>query len=347
PQDLILKRKSMAGQSFLFLEYDGQSAGGLKPEIGKGTPYPQQIVEERKIHIEVAQQAAGDPKNILRGQSPHSGASGVMVDILRESAELSHTPDVERFYRSWNRMKKKQLILAKEYKESRLLKIAGEGNQIFIKKFKGADLHNNTDVRLEIDSGISTTRAGQNEFILNLIRNNFFGDVSMKPEMQYELMRRLGMSWNPVATTVHEDRARMEHSMVAAANDRTIKVDNTLGKPVPVLDGLFYAAPDEKTGEVIVLSHDPYFKYDDDQIHYREHTKYILSKEFAVLPVVNQTLLINHTDIHHARILAVEQQEMEKMAKMQAMKMENEQANKPPPQPSQQTGGDFGMLPAA
>jgi len=336
PKDLILKRKSAAGQSFLQLEYDALLSGGAKPEVHAGTPYPQQILEERKINVAVAQESAGDPKNILRGQSPHSGASGVMVDILRESAEMSHTPDIERFYRSWNRVKRKQLIVAKDlFTETRMIKVAGAGNEILIKAFKGADLYNNTDVRLEIDSGVSSTQAGQNEFVLNLVRNNFFGDVSLRPSLQYELMKRFGMSFIPTETSTHQERASRENSMVANASNTDIIVDSSLAKPIPLLKGIFYAAPDPETRNVIVLSHDPYFKYDDNKVHYDSHVLTILSNEFKTWSIGNQMVLINHCDMHHYQLQAQEQQ----MMKVQmAMAQAGQKPQAAPAQPTTATG---------
>jgi hypothetical protein len=331
PTDLIMKRKSMAGQSFLQLEYDSRSSGGQKPEVNRGTAFPQQVLEERRLHVEGAQQAAGDPKNILRGQAPGSGFSGISIDILRESAELSHTPDIERFYRSWNRVKKKQLILAKDtYTESRILKVAGEGNKIIIKSFVGANLYDNTDVRLEIDSGISTTRAGANEFMMNLIQNKFFGDVSQRPDIQYELLKRFGMSWIPVATSVHEERASAENGIIAVAGKDDIAVE--LGSdrvPIPLLDGIFYAKHDEEQGEPVVMSNDRLFKFDDHQIHYDEHVKTILSKEFSAWPPANQLILIGHTDIHKMAITAKEQADMQRQAAAETLKAEQPSPNRP------------------
>ena len=322
PKDLVLKRKSMAGQSFLQLEYDALMSGGSKPEVKHGTPYPEQILKERSLNIENIQDASGDPKNILRGQAPSSQASGVMVDILRESAELGHTPDIERFYRAWNRVKKKQLIIAKDLiTETRLLKITGEGNEIIVKAFKGSDLKNNTDVRLELDSGMSTTRAGQNQFVMKLISEGFFGDISQKPKVQYELMRRFGMSWVPNETSLHEDRAGRENSMCAIATKKEIIVEVEGKKtPVPLLEGLFYSKYNEEAKQVDVFMHDPYFKFDNHQVHYDSHIAIILSPEFHEWPMANQLVLINHADMHHFSLEAAKQKAMQEMAKMEQLK---------------------------
>lgn len=319
PNDLVLKRQSVAGQTFLQLKYDALLSGGSKPEVHKGTPYPDQVLAERKLNIENIQDAAGDPKNILRGQAPSGSASGIMVDILRESAEQSHTPDVDRFYRSWNRVKKKQLIIAKDLiTETRLLKIAGEGNDVLIKAFKGSDLYDNTDVRMELDSGAATTRAGQNQFIIKLVEQGFFGPIAEQPKMQYELLKRFGMSWMPIQGSIHEDRAGRENSVVALANEEDIIVDlDSPDKPEAVIDGLFFAKVNEETGEVEIFSHDPYYKYDNHHIHYESHTKVILSPEFKEWPEINQTILINHNDMHHYEIEAQKQQEMLQMMQAQ------------------------------
>jgi len=324
PMDLVLKRKSLAGQSFLQLEYDAMSAGGLTPKVMRGTPYPQQILEERRINREVIQDAAGDPKNILKGQSPGSGSSGYMVDILRESAEMSHTPDVDRFYRSWNRVKKKQIILAQKlYTETRLLKVAGKGNEIIIRSFKGSDLYNNTDVRMELDSGISSTRAGQNQFIMNLIQNRFFGDISQNPKLQYELMRQFGMSWMPTERSVHEETAEYENSLVINATESEIMVQNAKDDTIVyTIDGLFYfdlrTLKDDMTiDDIEVLSEDPTFKFGDHSIHYESHTKVILSKEFKTLSPIKQQILIGHTDIHRWELNAMAERQMQQAMLMQ------------------------------
>jgi len=124
-------------------------AGGQKPEIGRGIPLPSQVLDERLVHLQNAQDASGDPKNVLRGKAPNAQASGVMVDILKDAAEQGHLPDVERFYRSQKRLKRKQLILAQEvyYTEERMIKIPDQGGRPKVLRFKGADIRNNTNVK--------------------------------------------------------------------------------------------------------------------------------------------------------------------------------------------------------
>jgi hypothetical protein len=83
-----------------------------------------------------------------------------------------------------------------------------------------------------------------------------------------------------------------------------------------------------------VWSNDKFFKYDNHEIHYKEHVKYILSKEFRMIPITNQMLLINHTDIHNY-MLKAQQAEMAQ----QQVEQQPAPAGQKPAQPMPAAGG--------
>lgn len=319
PMDLKMKRRSIEGQNFLQLEYDPISSAGLKPEVHPGTPYPKQIMEERAIHREAAQDAAGDPKNILRGSSPHAGASGVMVDILRESAELSHTPDIDRFYRSWNTINVRRLIIVQSVvKSNRLIRIPGKGNDVLVQSFKGSDLYNNTDVRLEPASGIATTKAGQLRFLTTLIQQSFFGDVSQQPALQYELLRRFGMSDLPSTDNIHRERASHENSIILSGNSEMV-LDIALPQ-VPVLNPETNTPMlDSETGQpkMVDVTFDPIFPFDNHTVHMEEHDRVILSREFKTHPPHVQKVAIDHRKMHEEAQNILLEQEFQQQMQMQ------------------------------
>jgi hypothetical protein len=191
---------------------------------------------------------------------------------------------------------------------------------------------------MELDSGISSTRAGQNQFIMNLIQNRFFGDISQNPKIQYELMRQFGMSWMPTERSIHEEVAEYENSLVVNATEEDVilhKLDNDV--IVPIIEGLFYfdlnALSQGQPGDVEIISEDPMFKFGDHQIHFDSHVNIILSKEFKTLNPIIQQVLIGHTDIHKWELNAMKQKAMEQMALMQGKAPEPEPAlNRPEPQ---------------
>lgn len=305
PTDVVMKKLTKFGQSVMVIQYDALLAGGAKPEIGRGIPLPSQVLEERMVHLQNAQDASGDPKNVLRGKSPSDQASGVMVDILRDAAEQGHLPDIDRFYRAYKRVKRKQLILAQEvYTEERMIKIPDQGGRPKVRKFKGSDIRNNTDVRIELASGAASTRAGQTNMILKLVEQGFFSPENvMDPEFKQEILRRVGLSGFKDKTNADVLRAMNENDIVANMdpNDMKIVPIQTEGGiiEVPVVPGLFAAMGGSMPGqESMVLEDDPVFRYDDHATHFETHRRFILSTEFKYLDPALQAALTVHADYH-------------------------------------------------
>lgn len=307
PTNIELKRLDKFGHTLKVIEYDASTAQGTKPEVKAGTPLPQQFLDNRKIQEEVVQGASGDPKHILRGESPTSKASGYMVDILKEAAESGHTPDIDRFYRSKKRVYRKRLILAKNlYTEKRMIKIAGKGQDIRIIAFKGSDLRNNTDVRLELASGAMTTKAGQTQTITNLVQTGMFGDLTQNPEIKVEILRRLGLSGFQEKTSVDVERAEEENMKILA-------IRKNEGEKI---EGIFLVDINKETGKKEVVNDDPFFRFDDHTVHYETHRKCILSKEFKETTKESQTILMAHNDIHKQLMIEEQQRMMEQQMMM-------------------------------
>jgi len=295
PSDLVLKRMSERGQALLAVKYDAKHAMGGKVQIQHGTPYPEQVIREREMQKEVAQEASGDPKNVLRGKAPYAGAPGIAIDILRETAEQSHGPDIRRFYRNWNRVERKRLILVSElFKENRLIKIRGEGNDVKVRRFKGADLHGNVDVHLELDSGLSSTNTGKNQFLLNLIQYGFWHpQTGPKPDVRRELLRRFGMAGFPEEENLHMSRAELENSKIMAQED----LEDIALPPIETEE-----IDPQTGGPLVVQQDDPVFAVDDHFIHIVAHDKVILSPEFKTLKKNVQMVLLIHREYHAAKL---------------------------------------------
>lgn len=326
---LTLKRLSERGSGILAIEYDGRTNPN-PPSIEQGRPYPNQVLDERTMHQETAQRAAGDPKNILRGQTPYAGAPGIAIDTLREAAEQSHTPDIKRFYRALSQVKRKELmVVQKVYTESRILKITGPGNDILVRKFRGSDLHNNTDVRLELASGASFTNAGRTEIIMQMLQYGFWdpNNQAMSPDLRREVLKKLGLSSFEEVTNLHKRRAEYENS-VLTGNDMKALKGIALPGPAPVMN-LETGEPEvDSTGEPIMESafpetHDPVFRLDRHDLHIEVLHKLVFSREFSSLPKDNQKYVLGHLDMHTEALNAA----MEEM-RMDAMMMQ-EQAGGP------------------
>jgi len=314
PTELGLKKLSEGGQGFLALKYDPLMSGGKEPRIEAGTPLPQQILDERAVAKEQIQDSSGDPKNILKGKAPSSKASGVMVDILRETAERSHVPDLDRFNRSMSTTYKKRLLLAKKIMtETRMIKAVGKDEATNVIPFKGSDLRDNTDVRLELDSGLSSTMAGKKEILLQLAQ---YQVINMQdPEMRQEYLKRLGLSGFAEKLNVDIERAERENSRIASGD-----VSGILVVDEENLD---------ENGEPQVMVDDPLFEYDNHQIHAEVHRKFVLSAEFVQLPEDLQLIALSHIGAHSDIAKAQQQEQLEMQMAMEGKG--HEQPNAPEP----------------
>jgi len=280
PGEVGLKKIGIGGHGFVAMSYN--PIMGQKPTFEAGIALPPQVLEERRLQKELLQDVSGDPKNILRGQQPSANASGVMADSLRETAERGKYPDIERWNRSLTRVYKKRLLLAQEiYTEERLVKVTGRGNKVKIIKFKASDLRGNTDVRLELDSGLIATKSGQSQMFLNMIQAGFFQDQAVSPTVRQEILTRMGMTSFSDEMNNDVERAETENESVGSG-EFTVML----------------AEPDPETGEDMVIIDDPLFKYDNHAEHYATHRKYMISPEFRELPEQIKTVLIAHTDLH-------------------------------------------------
>ena len=336
--DMKIERLTKYGQHLMVLKYDALLSGGVAPQFDHGIPLPNQVLDERQQHRQVAQEAAGDPKNVMRGQAPSAQASGVMVDTLREAAEQGHYPDITRFYRSHKRTCRKRLILAKTlYTEERTIKVVGKGKRIEIRKFKGSDLRDNTDVRLELSSGISSTRSGQVQMFLKLIEAGFFSRESdLDPAFREELLRKMGLSGFEDKTNADVIRAQSENSLLSHSNDEeewaeaTVKVpktgDNQDGiVKIQYVPTIFLSMADpmgnqenpDQPPEAIVISNDSKFKYDDHLVHFTVHRDFIIGSEFKTMTDDAQQIMIQHTDLHKQIMMAQMQEEADRQAAMQ------------------------------
>ena len=325
PGDIGLKKISEGGQGFLAVSYNPLLSGGKEPHFEPGTPLLPQIFNEREIQKIQIQDTAGDPKNILRGQPPSAQSSGIQVDILRETAERGHTPDIDRYHQSMNTVYKKRLLIAQEiYTEERMIKVAGRGNNIEVKTFKASDLRGNTDVRLELDSGLISTKSGQTDMLMKMISAGFFADTNIPASTKEDVFRRLGMTGFTDEVNLDVERAEKENAAIASGDFSEI----FLSEPNPESGGI--------DADSNVLVNDQKFKYDNHQIHFDIHRKFIISSAFKELPERNQVVAYHHADVHNAlnqaaqRNMLMQQvmaEKMKKPEKQEGIKAEAKEEN--------------------
>lgn len=181
-----------------------------------------------------------------------------------------------------------------------MIKIGGKGSQVQVRAFKGSDLHGNTDVRMEKSSGISSTAAGRTQTLLTMVEKGLFGDVTADPETQQEIQRRMGLAGFKGKTSRDVERAEWENARIATAHPANFIIDDE--SQLLGFEGLQMVRNenDPETGErmMIPVSYDPIFNFDNHDIHYETHRRFIVSPEFRALSEKQQMCAIVHLETH-------------------------------------------------
>ncbi len=293
PKGAGFRRVNTGDEHLLVIEYDPMMGAPRPPEFHPGVPYPAQVLQERQTLKETIQDQSGDPKHILRGQSPSAQASGVMVNLLKETAESGHVPDIDGFYRKLGSVHRKRLVLvSKYYTEKRYIKIAGKGKQVRVKAFTGSDLRDNTDLRLELDAGSPSTATAKTQMIMQLAQTPLMEPIIQNPAARQDIFRRLGLGGIPELEDPDVTYAEMENAKIA--------MDDFQG--IMLLEG------DPEGGEPTVVMDDPTFKFHRHDIHLPVHRKFLMSDEFRDMSEKAKVVLMTHLEAHILMVAIAEKQ---------------------------------------
>lgn len=323
PGEISIKKVDTVGTlgvGMLVIGYDSLLSGGKAPTIQQGKALPQQVIEERILCLKTIQDSGGDPKNVMRGDVPGSHTSGILFETMRETVQAGSAPDLTRWQESITGVQKKKLLIAQEIMtEERIIKTRGKGNVFRAKIFKSADLRGNTDLRMELDSGMATTNAGKMQILMDAAQAGLLGPIDQNPELRQEFLRRMGLSGFTEQENPDAKRAERENAMVA----------------VGMFDEIMLSHPDPKQGGAItpdseIEIFDPLFKYDDHKVHYEIHRRKIVDPEFKAWGKRMQTVLISHADQHNMmNQMAMEAMKADALVvELQKHKMEMDLKNK-------------------
>jgi hypothetical protein len=180
-----------------------------------------------------------------------------------------------------------------------------------VRAFRGSEIGNNTAVELELSSGISSTNAGKTQNMMNLAEKGFLGDIS-SPEAKNEFLKRVGVTPLPDVANADIERAEKENHRIAEGD---------------IEGGIYWL--DEKASSSsgqMVGQDDRLFDFDNHEIHFELHRRFILSKEFSALPAKLQDIMFMHAEAHMQKIQMA-------AAQAQAAAMGEQPGGAPPPAP--------------
>jgi hypothetical protein len=153
------------------------------PDQIPGVPLPTQVenlvVGLRDMILDVS--GMGE---VSRGRVPSGVRAGNMLAFLQEEDETKIGPIIEDFEDSIARMASLTLSRYSQfYTTQRILRAYKPGGQADVRKFKGSDLKNNTDVVVQAGSALPKLKSAKQQYVLQLVQLGIMRDPKQIKDM--------------------------------------------------------------------------------------------------------------------------------------------------------------------
>lgn len=187
------------GRPGLVIDYtDGPNS--TPPQRVNGSQLGNDIYEERKQKMEDMHAIAGD-NLVMQGNQPSGVNTASGLQLLLEQSATKFSP----FYTNWEKFieggqQKKLLLISKFYTQNRpdfverMKKYSKNSNDVELQSFVGADLRDNTNVRIEAGSSIPRSKIVEQQQLLDLAKMGVLGDITpANPVANAEFLRKFGI----------------------------------------------------------------------------------------------------------------------------------------------------------
>lgn len=224
--------------------------GGTPPEMMTLGTVPSEFTEEEEKLADEFNRIAGtnDLSQKMSSFSSVTSATGLQLIIEQDEARLNVC--FEQIKSALRKVGKFLLRLHKQFAtEVRLLKYTGKNGETVVSGFKNSDITGD-DVAIEADSDASMTPARRRAALYEMLDRGLFtnADGKLSPAFKAKLLETLGYS----GFSEEKDLEALNVSRCVRENEALKRGDTVEVKP-----------------------------YDDDSVHVREHTAYLLTEKLT------------------------------------------------------------------
>lgn len=245
--------------------------GGTPPEMMTLGTIPSEFTEEEERLVDEFSRIAGTTDLSQKVSSFSSVTSATGLQLIIEQDEARMNVCFEQVKNALRRTGKYLLRLYKQFaSQVRLLKYTGSGGETGIRSFKGSDITGD-DVVIEADSDANMTPARRRAALYEMLDRGLFtdSDGKLNPSFKVKLLETLGYS----GYVAEKDLAGLNVARCATENE------------------------DMKGGKQVAIK-----PYDDDTVHVREHTAYLLTE---TLTGEQEERICAHLNEHKKRLSEV------------------------------------------
>lgn len=292
----------------LFMEYN--MIAGMKPEYITPPQLPQYAMELLTMLNDQIRDVFGLTE-VSQGNVPPNVEAGIAIDLLQEMSTDRFAPTILNNERTLGLAGKLILEFAQAYyTEPRLIRMKGANGSMAAKKFSGADIKGDIDIRVSVGSGMPRTRAGKQAMFMQMVQ---MGVIQPWQLPKYLDIPDLSGIQQKLATD--EDQALREQERVLmgeplnpmAQMDIMQQIQQQLAQGQPPINA--------ETGQVLETPEDAqaYIEasalnvniYDNDDAHMEVHGAQLKSSEIENWPMQARMMLATHFGKHLQRKISL------------------------------------------
>ena len=250
------------------------------------TPLPSYVLQELERIIQDWNDIAGQHE-VTHGQVPPGVTAATAISYLqeRDESKLSHTFD--SLEEGIEQIAKMALSYVHDYWQTeRIVRVTGPDGSFDAMAFKGSDLENNLDIRIEAGSALPTSKAAKQALIMDLMKMGF-----IDPQKGLEVMDMGGI--NKIYEQVQVDRRQ--------AMRENLKMGQVTGDIMEQYNQqnamMMQQNPEQFAGLVppIIV---PVNTWDNHRMHIEVHNDYRKGQAFEQLPEETRALFEAHVQQH-------------------------------------------------
>lgn len=259
-----------------------------KPGYQPPTPLPLQnmppFVSEELNRLQMDFDDISGQHEISRGGAPSQVTAATAISFLQEQDDTKLSPTVSSIERAVGKIGRHILVYAADFwTQERLIRVMGDDGSFDAKMYKGADIHGNTDVIVEAGSGLPTSKAAKQAFIMDLLKLG-----AIPPDKAIQVLDIGGIEKIYQDYLLDRRQAQRENLVMTKLNANTVLAAQQQGTV---------------TGAEV-------HSWDNDQLHIMVHNDFRKGQQFESLDPAVQQVFEAHVQAHEQRIQQQQQQQM-------------------------------------
>lgn len=281
------------------LEY---TPGIGKPEVMPISQLPAYVVQEEENILRDMEDVSGQHQ-VSKGSNPSGVTSGTAISFLQEADNSFMATVYLSIEQGMEKIAKQTLTLAVQYWDvERTIKVTGRDGSFSVKSFRGADIKNGTDIRIESGSSLPVSRAARNAMFMDMMNRG-----ALMPDQALKLMKIPNMKAYYDRIDADPQQAQREHQKMMELKPEELEqlasvleqqkqqtymqmgIDSSMAMQSPVGSQI-----EEMFNQPVI----PVNEFDDHEKHLAEHAFFMKSQTFESLPQPIKDEFIKHWKSH-------------------------------------------------